>query len=139
MEFEEKLVNNEFPIIKISINKNEFNSHFNNNGIDSFNELVGLFRNKLEGIKDVKIISEFDNLGHTQSIGGEINKNIINAKIIIYCFGKNLLSPEQIAIRPRNLSICEIGDYYTISFLKIPSDNLNNLVKKIILEVIKND
>jgi hypothetical protein len=71
-------------------------------------------------------IGLFDHYGHTASLeNGTISPEIIDAKNILFCFGKELPAAEILAVRPRSIGIAEHKDDFVISFLKAPNPAAN--------------
>jgi multidrug resistance efflux pump len=66
-------------------------------------------------------IGTFDHYSHTAGLSnGFIDADIIDAKIILFCFGKKLNSPAVLSIRPRSIGICETKSKFIISFMAAP-------------------
>lgn len=70
-------------------------------------------------------IGAFDHYAHTTGIsGGEIAEDIQGAKILIFCFGKKLLKPTILAVRPRSIGICQTRTGYVVSYMEAPTAEL---------------
>ena len=106
-----------YPILSIKINKNETT-------YKSVDEILEKFKNNIKNHKIAKFISIFDNYEHTSSIDGEINPDIINAKIIIFCFGPAIPNEKVLAIRPRSFGVSEFNDYFSIDCLEAPNEKI---------------
>jgi hypothetical protein len=64
----------------------------------------------------------FDHYAHTQSIPEHtMHAPILAAKIITFCFGKDLPSSEIAAVRPRSIAVVEEADRFVVSFLDAPN------------------
>jgi hypothetical protein len=49
---------------------------------------------------------------------------MIDAKNIIFCFGKEIPNPKILAVRPRSIGVCEFADKFEINFLEAPKEGL---------------
>ena len=118
-----------YPVFTIEITKNE-------TIYKSVDEILTYLKNKIEAHPIATYIGEFDHYAHTSSLEvGEISDAIKNAKNIICCFGKVLLKPEVLAVRPRAIGVAEMADSFVVSFLEAPNPEANaameNWVKSI--------
>lgn len=71
-------------------------------------------------------IGIFDHYAHTSSlVDSTIAEDILDAKNVMLCFGKELTSPEVLAVRPRAIGIAEMKESFVISFLEAPNPAAN--------------
>lgn len=67
-------------------------------------------------------IATFDHFSHTSNLDdGEINRDILDAKNIICCFGKQLPKPTLLSVRPRSIGVAEMSDRFVVSFMEAPN------------------
>ena len=119
VEFMEK-----YKIYTLDIKKSE--SKYSNT-----DEIMDYLKGCIENHKVAKFIAIFDHYSHTKSLEEhEIDENIIDAKDIIFCFGKELKKPEVLGIRPRSIGVCEYEDRFVISFLEAPNPVANDTMKE---------
>lgn len=87
-----------------------------------------------------RFISVFDHMAHTKELAeGQIDKAMLNARILLLCFGKVLDSPLILAVRPRSIGIAEMENEFVFSFMDAPKQELNNIMEKWIQSLIKQD
>lgn len=98
---------------------------------NNINEVCSYFMNKVEEHPKAAYIALFDHYGHTSSLpDGEIAENIKDAKIVVFCFGPKIPTPEMLAIRPRGIGVTDLGDKFVISFLEAPMPHINDTMEK---------
>ena len=94
--------------------------------LTDINEILAQLKTKIETHPVATYVGLFDHYEHTSSLeSGEISPTIIDAKNILFCFGKELLVPEVLAVRPRSIGIAEQKDDFVFSFLKAPNPAAN--------------
>ncbi len=111
-----------YPIYSLEISKDETT-------YSSTDEIISYLRDLIDNHKVTKFIAIFDHYTHTQSIDGEINKDIKDAKNIIFCFGKAIPNTKILAARPRSIGVCELENSFAIDFLEAPREELNSIMK----------
>jgi len=95
-------------------------------------------KEKIEAHPVSQFIANFDHFSHTQKLEeGLILPEIIDAQIIVFCFGKKLKNPLQLGVRPRSIGIAETNDKFIISFLDAPNPVFNEVMEKWIKNLIK--
>ena len=93
--------------------------------IDNVDDICKFFIDKINSHPFATYIGIFDHYGHTNNIeGNEIHENIKNAKNVNFCFGKKLLDPKVLAVRPRSIGVCEMETHFIISFMEPPNPAL---------------
>lgn len=108
-----------YPIFTLEIGKDECK-------YANVDEIIAYFKNKIEEDKTAAFIGEFDHYSHTDSLeGGEIAPDILDAKLVAFCFGPKLPNPQMLAVRPRSIGVCEKADGFVISFLEAPMPAIN--------------
>ncbi|MGM0533420.1 MAG: DUF6858 family protein [Campylobacterota bacterium] len=120
-----------YPVYELIVNKNE--SRFNS--IDAF---FAFFKEKIEAHPIAEYIAEFDHYAHTKSLpDNAVAEGMIDAKNLIFCFGKEIPTSRILAVRPRSIGIAEFEDRFEISILEVPNQNLHSLLEDWIKEVVK--
>ena len=80
-----------YPVFTLEIEKEECM-------FSSTDEIISYFKEKVEAHPVADFIAIFDHFSHTKNLetsgkGGEISPEILDAKNIVFCFGKELPSP----------------------------------------------
>jgi predicted RNase H-like nuclease len=123
---EQKIFKDKYPIFEIEYKKDELKSK-------NIDEIITALKKRIEEHPDIAFIAIFDHYKHTLSLeDGIINPNIKDAKNIIFCFGKEIQTPEIMAIRPRSIGVCEMQDSFVINFLEAPSEAVNKTIEEFI-------
>jgi len=118
-----------YPVFTLEVTKDETT-------YTSIDEIFAFLRSQIEAHPIATYIGEFDHYAHTSSLKeGRINEEIKAAKNIICCFGKMLLKPEVLAVRPRSIGIAEMADSFVISFLEAPNPDANKAMEKWVKEI----
>jgi len=113
-----------YPIYSMVVKKEE-------SSFTSVAAILSYFETLIEAHPVAKYIATFDHYEHTKSIEEcVIGEGILNAKNIIFCFGKQLPNAKILAVRPRSLGVCEFEDKFEISFLEVPNEQLQMTVLK---------
>ena len=120
-----------YPINKLIIKKNETT-------YTTVDAIVEELKKKIEAHPVAIYIATFDHYTHTKSLAeGEINDDILDAKNVICCFGKQLPKATMLAIRPRAIGIAELVDSFVLSFMDAPNPQAQEAMIKWV-EAIKN-
>lgn len=113
-----------YPIWTLELQKSETD-------MESVNEICAYFAQKIDEHPKAAYIGVFDHFDHTKSQDdGEIHSDIKAAKIVVFCFGPKIPNPQVLAVRPRSIAICEVGDKYVISFLEAPAEDINAIMEE---------
>jgi hypothetical protein len=99
-------------------------------------DFINKIKEKIDNDKIASFIWIFDHYNHTKKIWGDINDNIIDWKIIVFCFGQELPKAEVMWVRPRNIAIAEFDNKFVISFSEAPKEQANEKMSKWILDEI---
>ncbi len=106
--------------------------------VDTLDELCCFFLQEIEKHPIAVFLGVFDHYLHTNAIeGGEISEDIIGAKNITFCFGKKLLDPKVLSVRPRSIGICETKTHFVISFLEAPNPALTETMAKWVRKLVE--
>jgi len=117
-----------YPVFILDIFKEE--THYKN-----ASEILEFFKEKINSHSVCSYIGEFDHFAHTKKINGEINPEIHDCKIVMFCFGNKLPNGKIPAVRPRSIGVTEYKDKFEISFLEAPAlianETMENWVKEL--------
>lgn len=110
---------NEYPIYTLTLPKKM-------TAMKTVDAVLEDLRSSIEAHPVVAYIGLFDHYAHTVSLeNGAVAPEILDAKNILFCFGKELLTAEMLAVRPRSIGVAEYKDDFVISFLKAPNPAAN--------------
>lgn len=113
------LFKDEYPIFTMTLNKSE-------TSFTTVQEILDSLHSKILAYPVATFIGLFDHYEHTSCLeSGEISSDIVDAKNILFCFGKELLVPEMLAVRPRSIGVAERDNDFVLSFLKAPNPAAN--------------
>lgn len=110
------LVMEKYPVSELDIAKNETT-------FQKVDEVIAYLKEKIEKHPVAAYIAIFDHYEHTKGLGenGQISPDILDAKNIICCFGKQLPKANIMAIRPRSIGVAEMSDKFVVSFMDAPN------------------
>jgi len=110
------MVMEKYPVSELEILKSETTC----SGVD---EVLAYLKGKIDTHPVASYIAIFDHYSHTKGLGenGMINKDILDAKNIICCFGKALAEANMMAIRPRSIGVAEFSEKFVVSFMDAPN------------------
>jgi hypothetical protein len=124
---------NKYPVFSIEIEKKECVK-------SNVKEILNFLKSRIEEHPVAQFISIFDHYSHTKKMEeGEIATDILAAEVILFCFGKKLETPLQLAVRPRPIGIAEMKESFVISFLEAPNPVFNEVMEKWIKSLIKEE
>ena len=96
-------------------------------------EIISALQVKIDEHPVLAFIAIFDQYKHTSSLkDSEINPKIKAAKNIVFCFGKELPTPEVLAVRPRSIGVCETQDSFILNFLEAPNEMANKTMEEFV-------
>jgi len=128
---QEKLFKEKYPIHTVTIKKTE--AKFN-----TLDEIVETIKNSVNAHPVATYIGIFDHYTHTSGLSdGEIAPEMSDAKNIIFCFGKELVNPMVLAVRPRSIGVADMGDNFVLSFLEAPNPAANQSMTSWCKSIIK--
>ena len=111
-----------YPVFSLELDKSELKEQ-------SIKEILEYFKEKIESHPIAKFIAIFDHYSHTKGIDGEINKEILDAQNIVFCFGSAIPNTKILAVRPRSIGVAELEDKFVIEFLEAPKEQLHELME----------
>lgn len=128
---EKILFKDKYPIFRTSIKKTEI-PH------TSIDEIFDFLKEEISIHPVATYIGEFDHYSHTSCLAeSSIDSKIKNAKNILFCFGKELMVPEVLAVRPRSIGIAEMENEFVITFMEAPNplanESMQNWIKALTL------
>lgn len=126
----QKIFKDKYHIFEIVYEKNELT-------YKNVDEIIESIKEKIDANEIIAYIATFNQFAHTQNIKGEINPNIKDAKNIVFCFGKEIPTPEVLAVRPRSIGVAELEDSFVINFLEAPNDQANIAMENIVKSLKK--
>ncbi len=119
-----------YPVCSFSIKKEEIDKK-------SIDEIIAYFNDKIDKHPIAKFIAVFEHYSHTKSIEGEIMEGLLDAKNIIFCFGKAIPNTKMLAVRPRSISVCEFDKSFIIEFMEAPKEEMQNIMETWVKELLK--
>jgi len=119
-----------YPVFELDIKKSETR-------FKTADEIIIYFKEKIDNHPVAVYIATFDHYSHTNSLeDGEISSDILDAKNIVCCFGKNLPKANVLSVRPRSIGVAELSNEFVVSFLEAPNpiatDAMESWVKGIV-------
>ena len=119
----QKIFKEKYHIFELEYKKSEIK-------YKSVDEIIAALQVKIDSHPVLAFIAIFDQYKHTSPLeGSEINPNIKAAKNIVFCFGKELPTPEVLAVRPRSIGVCEMQDSFILNFLEAPNEMANKTME----------
>ncbi|BDY12917.1 DUF6858 family protein [Hydrogenimonas cancrithermarum] len=119
----QKVFKEKYPIFELIIDKEETTCK-------TVDDVIDYFKAKIEEHPVAAYIATFDHYAHTSGLAeGEINEKIKGAKNIVFCFGKELPTPEVMAVRPRSIGVSDMGDKFVVIFMEAPNPQANNAME----------
>ena len=126
----QKIFKEKYHIFELEYKKSEIK-------YKSVDEIITALQVKIDSHPVLAFIAIFDQYKHTSSLeGSEINPNIKAAKNIVFCFGKEIPTPEVLAVRPRSIGVCELEDSFVVSFLEAPNDAANKTMEDFVKSLL---
>lgn len=126
----QKIFKEKYHIFEIVFSKEELS-------YNSVDEIITALKEKIDASDIIAYISTFNQYDHTVSIKGDINPSIKEAKNIIFCFGKEIPTPEVLAVRPRSIGVVELEDSFVVNFLEAPNEQANVAMENIVKSLKK--
>ncbi|TLP35162.1 DUF6858 family protein [Arcobacter arenosus] len=121
----QKIFKDKYHIFEIEFSKNELK-------FKNVNEILAALKDKIDAHPVIAYISTFDQFSQTKRVDGVIREDIKDAKNIIFCFGKEIPTPEVLAVRPRAIGVCELEDSFVVNFLEAPNEQANIIMEEMI-------
>ena len=112
-----------YPVHTLEISKNETN-------LQNIDEIIDYYKEKIDSHSIATFIAIFDHYTHTQTLGGEINPDIKNAKNIVFCFGAAIPNTKILAVRPRSIGVAELENSFVVEFMEAPKEKLHTVMQE---------
>ncbi len=110
-----KTIKETYPVQVAEISKSE--SRFENT-----DGIIAYLHEIIEKHPVARYLGIFDHYSHTKELPDhEMNDKILDVKLIMFCFGKDLPIPEIAAIRPRSIAVVEEADRFVVTFQDAPN------------------
>ena len=85
-------------------------------------EILEYLKSEIDAHPVATYIAIFDHYTHTSNLEDcMLSPDILDAKNIICCFGKQLPDPVLMAVRPRSIGVAEMSDKFVVSFMEAPN------------------
>ncbi|RUM70071.1 MAG: hypothetical protein DSZ07_03235 [Sulfurovum sp.] len=111
-----------YPVNALEIAKNETT-------IKSVDEIIAYLKSKIDAHPVAVYIATFDHYAHTKGLeSGNVASEVVDAKNIICCFGKDLSNPLMLAVRPRSFGVVELDDKFVVSFMDAPNPQAHEVM-----------
>lgn len=124
----QKVFKEKYHIFEIEFSKSELN-------YTTVDEIIDALKQRIDANDVIAYIATFNQYEHTVNIKGEINSAIKDAKNIVFCFGKEIPTPEVLAVRPRSIGVVELEKSFIVNFLEAPNEQANvtmeNMIKSL--------
>ena len=121
-----------YPVLSLSIDKKK--SAYKNVGA-----IIEYFKDRVESDKVAKFIGIFNHYEHTQNLeSGSISEDILDAQVIVFCFGQKIPNPLMLAVRPRSIAVVETDDTFVISFMEAPMAPMSQKMQDWVEHLIAN-
>lgn len=103
-----------YPIFDLELPKGETT-------MKNVDDIIAYLHAKVEAHPVAAYIGTFDHFAHTKALPeGKIAPEIVDAKLIVFCFGMAIPNPHVMAVRPRSIAVADLGDKFVLSFMEPP-------------------
>ena len=103
-----------YPVFELDLPKSE-------TSFQSVDAIISELHDKVQAHPIAAFIGIFDHFAHTKALPeGKIAPEIVDAKLIVFCFGTALPNPHVMAVRPRSIGVADLGDKFVINFMEPP-------------------
>jgi hypothetical protein len=126
----QKIFKEKYPIFELTFSKQE--SKF-----ASVTEILDYLEQKVSEHPVATNIARFNHYQHTQSVGGEIAEDILDAQNLILCFGMQLPSADPVAVRPRSIGVTEKAEQFIVNFMEAPNPIANDTMEAWVKSLVK--
>lgn len=126
----QKIFKDKYHIFEMEFEKSEL-------AYENVDAILDTLKEKIDKHQVITYIARFDQYEQTKSINGSIREDIKDAKNIVFCFGKEIPTPEVLAVRPRAIGVCELEDSFVVNFLEAPNEQANVIMEDMIKSLKK--
>lgn len=110
----QSLLMGKYPIFEMELAKSDTR-------FQSVDAIIAHLKEKIDAHPVATYIATFDHLQHTRSLPeGKAAPEILDAKLIVCCFGAALPNPQVMAVRPRSIGVTDLGERFVVNFLEPP-------------------
>ena len=93
--------------------------------------IIAYLKDLIENHPVATYIATFDHYAHTKNLPEHaMDEKIVDVKLIVFCFGKELPIPQIAAVRPRSIAVVEEADKFTVSFMDAPNPTAHDAMIK---------
>ncbi len=118
MKMKKVIFKEKYPIFTTTLSKS-------NTILKTTDEIIAYLKDRVEKHCIASYITVFDHYTHTKNLDGySLAEGLLDAKNLIFCFGKEIPTPKILAVRPRSIGVCEFKDKFEICFLEAPKEAL---------------
>ena len=118
-----------YPVYSLEINKKSTN-------YKNVDEIIEFLKAKVQAHPIAAYIAIFDHYAHTISLEDHvIDKEIKDAKNLIFCFGKQLPNTKVLAVRPRSIGVSETTNEFHIALMEAPNEQLTLVMQEWVKEI----
>jgi len=103
-----------YPVYQMEIKKTDLTK--------SMWDIVDHFLQKVEKDPIAELIWIFEHCTHTKKLNWPMVEGVVDAKMIVFCFGSKIASIPSLALKPRSFGIVETEDKFIIEFMEAPSE-----------------
>jgi len=126
----QSIIMEKYPIFELNVKKSETK-------FQTADEIIEYLKDKIDNHPIAVYIATFDHYSHTKSLdGGEVAPDILDAKNIVCCFGKNLPKANLLSVRPRSIGVAELSDEFVVSFLEAPNPIATEAMESWVKEIV---
>jgi hypothetical protein len=128
----QNLLQETYPVFTLEVEKSETT-------FKSVDEILEFLKEKIDSNNAAKYIATFDHYAHTKSLEeGRIDKSILDAKNIVFCFGFTIPNPQILGLRPRSIGVAEMEESFVLSFMEAPMPVANVVMETWTLAIRNN-
>ncbi len=126
------LLQETYPMFTLEVEKSETT-------FKSVDDILEFLKDKIDTNRAARYIATFDHYSHTKDLAeGRIDKSILDAKNIIFCFGFTIPNPQALGLRPRSIGVAETEDSFVLSFMEAPMPVANVVMETWALAIRNN-
>ncbi|MBZ4023339.1 hypothetical protein CKO11_12810 [Rhodobacter sp. TJ_12] len=109
------LLMEKYPVFDLTLPKTE-------TSCATVDDVMAKLKEKIDAHPKVAYIATFDHYAHTTAIEGTIDRSILAAQNIVFCFGVALPNAHVLAVRPRAIGVADLGEAFHLTFLEPPME-----------------
>lgn len=126
------LLQETYPVFTLEVEKSETT-------FKSVDEILEFLKEKIDSNNAARYIATFDHYAHTKGLEeGRIDKSILDAKNIVFCFGFTIPNPQILGLRPRSIGVAEMESSFVLSFMEAPMPVANVVMETWTLAIRNN-